>query len=35
MRGGFISKRRKCPKGWKKRSVRIKGRGVRYLCKRR
>lgn len=31
---GFISKKRSCPKGYKKRAVRIKGRGTRYLCKR-
>lgn len=32
---GFVSKGRKCPKGWKKKSIRIKGRGTRYICKRR
>jgi hypothetical protein len=31
---GFVKRRAKCPKGWKKRSVRIKARGIRYLCKR-
>jgi hypothetical protein len=32
---GFVSKGRKCPKGWKKKTIRVKGHGKRFLCKRR
>lgn len=36
MRGkGFVKAGGKCAKGYKKRTVRIKGRGTRHMCVRR